>query len=346
MKRKITLLVLALMAIFQFVNAQNILTVDNTPGSNAQFSDLQSAIASATSGDVIYIQPSETSYGDILVDKPLTFLGFGHSGEKETLIEDIRFTEAASNCTFRGLHVTNSFRVQLDDRTLTLTNFVLENNIFDRDISFLYGGVDNMVIRGNVIWTLGAPTTSSSSNSYSNTIIANNILVNYVRVKNHQTVTLKNNIFLSSSQAPIGNMASDTGILTAQNNIFYSSSSANIDKNSTGVLHENSLIYNSGSGSALALNGPNNIANLDPMFVSTNDNDDFEAMLDDYHLLPGSPAIAAGVSGEDIGLYGGGDFVFNNFGLTSDIPTVRIDAITNTVTPNENINVTISTNAQ
>ncbi|WP_373517143.1 hypothetical protein [Pricia sp.] len=341
MKRKITFQVVAFMATFQFMSAQSTITVDNTPGSNAQFSDLQIAIASAQSGDIIYIQPSEVSYGDILVDKPLTLTGFAHSGEKQTLIRDIRFGEAASNCKFSGLRITNQFRVQLNDESVTLTNMVIENCRIDGSMSFLQGGVDNMIIRGCVIWSLGG---ISSVNHYTNTLITDCIITNNIWVSNHQSTTIKNNLFLTGSMRPIGNDAGNSGTLTVQNNIIYISSSSTIDRNHMDVIYENSLIYNRGSGNALPLQGTGNLTNLDPLFVEDNDNIAFEATLDDYHLQTGSVAIGAGVDGEDIGLYGSGDFVFNNFGLPNGIPTVKIEAITNTVAPGENINLVISTN--
>ena len=336
MKRKITLQLLTLLLAFQFANAQTTITVDNTPGSNAQYSDLQIAISNANGGDILYVQPSEVNYGTILVDKPLTFLGFGHGGEKETLIRDILFGDAASNCTFRGLHITNNFRVQTDDANITLTNLVIENCRIDGLTTFHGGGVDNMMVRGNIIWRFG------STGNYTNTLITNNIITGFIRITNHQSVTVKNNLFFGS--ATVGNAADDTGTVTVQNSIFYRSNSATYNPNSTGVTFENCLTYNR-EGLVETLEGANNLDRLDPIFVATNNNDNFEAMLDDYHLQPSSPAIGAGVSGEDIGLYGGGDFVFNNLGLTSDIPTVRIEAISNAVAPGENIDVTISTNA-
>ena len=340
MKTKLFLNI-ALMLAF-ICNSQSVITVDNSVGSNAQFSDLQSAIAIASSGDIIYIHPSEINYGNINVDKTLHLRGFGHSDpDKATLITDLILGENASNSSFSGLRLTDDFIV--DNLSTTLTGLVFENNVVDQ-IILRDAGVDDMLIRGNVFRQIGDLSSSSTFNNYTNTIISNNIIIERIYLKNYQSVEVKNNIILVTNTIPVINQGNTNGSVTVQNNIIYFSSSSTFDSNSAGVIFENCLNYNFGTGNVVALAGTNNIANIDPLFVSATDSN-FDAETDDYHLQGGSLAIGNGVAGEDMGIFNAGPFVFNNFGYTNGIPTVKITAITNSVTVGGNIEVTIDTNS-
>jgi len=321
-------------------NAQNVITVDNSPSSNAQYNDLQTAIEAAVSEDIIYIHPSETNYGNITIPKTLHLRGFAHSDpDKATLITDIKLLENASNSSFSGLRLTNDFIVH--NSTTTLTGLVFENNIVSQMI-FRDAGVDGMIIRGNIIWYIGTSATSSTYNNYTNTTISNNIITGRINLENYQSITVKNNIFLTGN--PFTNYASGDGSITVQNNIFYYSTTFTVNINALGVIFENCLAYNLGSGNVAALSGSNNIINTNPQFVNAA-NAVFNPDIDDYHLQVGSPAIGTGIDGADMGIYNTGPFVFNNFGYTNGLPTVKITSITKEVAPDTNIEVTIETNS-
>lgn len=329
-----------LLFVFLTSNSQNILTVDNSVGSKAQYSDLNTAIALADPSDIIYVHPSEINYGNITITKELHLIGFAHSDpDKATLITNLIIGENASNSSFSGLRITGDFIV--DNLSTTLTGLIFENNIVERRIVLDDAGVDDMLIRGNIISEIGTNNGGSSYNNYTNTIITNNIITFRIYVKNYQTVEVKNNLFLYSA-GPIINRGYENGSITVQNSMFYNSNAGTLDPNSLGVIFSYCLAYNLGSGIFAVLNGDNNIENIDPLFVSA-DNTIFNPDIDDYHLQEGSIAIGNGVSGQDIGLYNVSPFVFNNFGYTNGIPTVKITAITNTVAIDGDVEVTITT---
>lgn len=343
MKTKLFLSI-ALMLAF-ICNSQSVITVDNSVGSNAQYSDLNTAIAIASAGDIIYIHPSEINYGNITVTKTLHLIGFGHSDpDKATYITDLILGGNASNSSFSGLYITDDFFAS--NSSTTLTGLVIENCIVVSQMILNNAGVDDMLIRENIIGIIGDSANLQSRNNYTNTIISNNIIRDRIYLKNYQSVEIKNNIFLSSSSLslPIVNLGNASGSVTVQNNIMYFSSLTNLNSNSAGVIFENCLNYNIGSGTVAALNGSNNFANIDPKFVSAA-NTVFNPDIDDYHLQAGSIAIGNGAAGEDMGIFNVGPFVFNNFGYTNGIPTVKITAITNSVTVGGNIEVTITTNS-
>lgn len=344
--KKITLLTLSLLGSLAFINAQNVITVDNSTGANADFSDLQSAISDpgTNNGDVIYVHPSETTYDAISLNKSLTLVGYSHSSsDKITRIADIVLLDGASDTKITGIFVVDDI---ISNNTTTLTNLVIENCYITDDILF-NSPVDNVVIRGNYVYQIGNTGGNSSSNNYTNTLITNNVIRNYIGLKNFQSITIKNNLFQATGTGyQIYNAGSDEGTITVQNNIFYSNSSSSNDRNRVGVSFDNCLTYNLGSGSFVALNGTNNLDNQNPLFVEDNDDNEFDSDIDDYTLQAGSPAIGAGVNGEDLGLFDGSGFTFNNFGFTNGIPTINIQAISTTVAPGQNLNVIINTSNQ
>ncbi|GAA4972705.1 hypothetical protein [Algibacter aquimarinus] len=324
-----------------YVKAQNTITVDNSVGANAQYSDLQSAISAASNGDIIYVHASEINYGDITIDKSLSLIGFSHGDtDKKTLIDEITLLDNASNTRISGFFITNDLNA--NNNTVELNNIIIENNFFEDGIIYsgdAYAGINQMIIRGNILY--GIATSTSIWSNFKNTIISNNIIRRWIYIKFHESVTIKNNIFLGRYY-PV-NQDSITGDLEVQNCIFYESSSSLVNIDSSGVLYQNCLTYNIGSGSYNTINGTNNLNNQNPNFVSADDAS-YDST-DDYNLQAGSPAIGNGVGGVDIGIYDGSAFTFNNFGYTNGIPTVKITDITDRIAPGANLSVTISTNA-
>jgi hypothetical protein len=324
------------------ITAQSTITVDNSAGADAQYDDLQTAINAANSGDIIYVHASEVNYSSITIDKPITLIGYSHSdSDKITMVDDITLGENASNTRITGLQVLGDFLV---DNSATISNLIIENNFFNGVgtglfIEFRDGGADNVIIRGNVIiGRIGTVATTATSNTLTNALITNNIVSGTIYVRFHESTTIENNIFLNESL--IRNTSSSTGDLEVQDCIFYASRNSVYDPNSSGVIFNNCLTFNDSSG-VTNLAGSNNINDTDPLFVSADD-DFFDPLIDDYNLQTGSPALGAGVSGDNIGIYSTNtSFQFNNLGFTAGIPTVTITAITSQVAPGGNLQVTI-----
>lgn len=322
--------------------AQNTITVDNSLGANADYSDLQPAINFANPNDIIYVHASETSYGQITIGKPLTIIGFGHSNpDKNTFLDDIILNDGSDGLYLSGLYIDGDIEINSDNFT-TLNNLVFENNRIISAIVF-DGPANNVLIRGNVLGQVGR--SGSSSNNYTNTIITNNILRRangaLIYLKNHESVVIRNNIFLYGGG--IKNQNSSTGNVVVQNSILYTNYTGSWDFNDDGVLFENCLTYNPNQAVAI-LNGDGNWDNTNPNFVYVND--DVWNPLFDFHFQIGSVAFGAGVNGEDLGVFDGStSFLFNNYGFTAGIPTVTITAITEQVAPGGTVEVTIHSNS-
>ncbi|MFK7832475.1 MAG: hypothetical protein AB8B52_04290 [Winogradskyella sp.] len=343
MKQITTLSLMFLISSF-FINAQTIITVDNSVGANAEYSDLQLAIDEAASGDIIYVHPSELTYGEIIVNKSINLIGFGHSNTlRNTIIEEIVLEDNASNSRFTGLYITD--RIDCQNSILQIQDIIIENCRVNNRIDFgsftQDEGVNNVIIRGSVTGTIMGNATDL--------IITNNIIRSRIIVdENYNSITIRNNIFFratSGVQVPATNAGNANGSIILQNCIFYDDRGpSDTNNNSPGVIFENCLSYNQGTGNVDLMEGSNNLDNVDPLFVNVN-NDDFEAALDDYNLQAGSPAIGSGAGGLDMGLYDNINFVFNNSGFTAGIPSVSITAITEQVAPGGTIEVTIESSS-
>lgn len=347
--KKITTLSMMLFCSINFIIAQTTRTVDNSNGAGAQYSELQLAIDEAGTNDTLYVHASEINYGDVIINKPLTLIGFTHSSEdKNTLVNDIELVEGASGTRISGIRVTDDLFV---DSVNQLTDLIFENNYVEDAIAFFGGGASDVLIRGCVVEYIGtfSTATSSAGCNFTNTLITNNIVNDAIVTLFPESVTIRNNVFLGAN---VDNYEADNFNQVVQNCVFLvrSNSGTELDINVDGVFYDNCLVFNVfETGTAAPLNGTDNITNEDPLFVSAPEFVSFDfafnAQLDDYNLQVGSPAIGTGAGGVDIGLYDNINFVFNNFGLTPGVPIVNITDITDQVAPGAMVEVTIESSS-
>ncbi len=115
-------------------SAQTILIADNNPnrptGPNI-YATLQAAIDAAALGDIVYVQPSLTTYGDVSINKQITLRGMGFNTGKDlayssvtgdiTLTNTVDNSTAASGTIIEGICVcTSNARVNLGVQSSTL----------------------------------------------------------------------------------------------------------------------------------------------------------------------------------------------------------------------------------
>lgn len=321
-------------------------TVNNTPNTVADFTDLQAAIDAATNGDIIYVQQSATSYGAIIINKNLTIIGRSHSDTGfKTTVSGVRFDAGSSNTTLKGLKTGN------------ISSFGSGNNItdlkfFDNDISgFNFGSsnnYNNVLVQGNIMratFLINANTT--------NILITNNIFFSsFLNFTNTSTMIFSNNIIAYYANPTITN--STTGLLNIDNCIFIGNTSTPLTNGltpNTGTIQvNNSITYNYGTGTYVFATGTgitinaNNQENTDPLFTNVDpssiesiaksfNTNKFDPANDDLTLQAGSPAF-------DDGLFQG--YNFKNFGTPTGIPSLKIDSHSSTVPKNSDLTVTIT----
>ncbi|MFD2541099.1 hypothetical protein ACFSSB_02110 [Lacinutrix gracilariae] len=356
--------ILCFVLVSSSVLAQTIITVDNNPGSTTTHQTIQEAHDAATDGDIIYVQPSSSSYGNIIIDKELTIIGRSHS-EPSKVSQLGTITIRSSNVTIKGLYISSLYA---SSSGAPNTPPYIGLNIFDSYFnSYLQLGTnsatviqDDVTVRGCVL-----AGTNYIYEDATNVLLSNNIFKSNspLRIYNTTSTVIANNVFKFTSSLSFTNYnTSGTAIL--YNNMFITNyaSDATINFNNGDFNLSNNLTYNYGNGDILFANSTtgsylesNTLANTDPLFTNvdntvsnsfagTSSYNPNSRLEDDLTLQATSPALTGGGGGSEMGLYNNG-FLYNILGNARGIPTLDIISYDGAVPKNGTINVTINAKA-
>jgi len=316
MKRAFTLLAL----LCALLNSQNsfakIWRVNNNPGVNADFTDIQSAHNGAASGDTLHIEGSPNSYGGCTFTKKLTVFGSGYFLDETPGSQSLLISSKLGNLSF-NMGSQGSMIMGIDFQGATV-------NIY----------TDDIIIRRNkfsaVANNLPDYYTGLISINYHNdngSIPANNIIVsqNYgvkVGVNNPSTGILITNNYIAI-EGWMGDGSGNTclathssAIILVQNNIFrrgkvlaYNSNfTNNIMVNGffegTGNLYSNNIASGTQFGTD---NGNQSNVVMTNVFVGTGTGISTDGQ---WKLKAGSSALGAGYGSTaqnpiDCGMFGG-----------------------------------------
>lgn len=312
--KKILTICLIIMSLF--LNAA-IITIDNNFPSMGDYTTLQAAHDAANSGDTLFLTPSFIGYRSCNLTKPLTIIGNGYSDTAPSSLPysviwgDFSITAEASGGKLLSLDIGSYMFIYA-------SNYTIEKCRSTWNIKIMQGA-SNVLLRQNKIKRL--------------------------EYQNQTIITLYNNYFLTSNHfclwSELYQVAEAT--LNAFNNLFISDYQCSIQISGTNSLFVNNIIFPNQSG---ILTSYNNIVS-DGSLPPTNGNQlnvDLNTIFLDYqngnfHLKPGSPAIGAGLNGEDIGIYGG-DFPFVDGGAPP-FPTIYHLDVPHTGNSQNGVNITI-----
>jgi len=310
------------------VSQASVLTVSNNANSPGQYTNLQTAIDSASPGDSIYVHGSTTSYGNVTVKKALSFFGTGHNPNKSnTLVAQVGIIQLDSLSSTSGASGTRIIGFKVN-RISGYSGTGGTKNIYISRNYFISGGTkititgSNWIIENNII-----NSSSINVNNKDNIIIRNNIFDNAnINTSNQTTVLISNNIFLAS----FGSALSIVSNALITNNIFSGATpkASGVDANnfSNNITYQTSYDTipfgtNIGSGNFVAQN---------PQFTNVPSNSFSYSY--DFTLSPISLGKNAGTDGTDIGVYGGNKPFVDMTGSPS-IPQVKNVTILNPVIP-------------
>lgn len=314
--------------------AQSTHTVDNSPNSGANFSNLQAAIDAASAGDTIYVHPSTEDYGNITINKLVHLRGIAHhveySGGTYASIGNITLNSpiGAQGISISGVRFGN----MNSSGSQNYSGLEVSNCRFTGiNIS---APADNLVVIGNVVD--GNSPDVFRNQSSGGWMIVNNFIRQQANSQSWNLFrdfdasdVLKNNIIITDQDNENITMFQNSGSLTAENNIFIFAGNAT-GMNSGGVEFNNNLTYSVVGQTLGDLSGSNNLNNTEPQFVDIGGSNYYYGYSKDFHLQEGSPAVGAGIGGGDLGIYGS-DFEFNKYGYPMDLPYPRVLEIANTV---------------
>lgn len=341
-------------------------TVDNNSHSASQFTDIQSAIDSASAGDTIMVKGSNTNYPLILIDKPLTLIGENYLSSNQpaasikasnsTLTPSIRIH--ASNVHLKGFEMPWSGAnpaLYLLENNDTLQNIMVENcSLQNVSIRGNRTGpqalMKNIILRNNIIAGQIQIGETNSNQDYEkialDTFIVENCIVEagFALVKNAYgngnvtglaTFILRNNIFnqtnLCSNCAyfrPSTQYNAALSDVVIQNNIFWGVNPSGC----TNCMFFHNCFWdptNLRDSIPHAPSGNNNLLRTDPLFV--NYSGGAFSPNHDFHLNPGSPCLTGGTGGTQIGIYGG-SYPFS-IGNVPNVPVVAKVEMLHTAIP-------------
>jgi hypothetical protein len=289
--------------------AQTIRRVNNTglsvTGVNV-YNTLQAAHDAASSGDIIYLEPSDISYGNLVCVRPLTIIGNGYFldqnpslqlDKRESIVGTVSFANGSAgsritgcvpsaiyagtnNLTIERNHITSQFYTGYNPAigSVAASNIIFRQNYLDGQFYFYQGGTTTAVSNVNVTNNYIGGGISAPLGQYvymSNILISNNVIGNLAGTSNVgiqvDNSVIKNNILTYTS----------TGVnFTPRNNAY----SYNISGNT---------VFGTANG---------NQQNITPanLFVGGTASTDGA-----FQLRAGSPAIGTGESGTDVGMFGG-----------------------------------------
>lgn len=200
--------------------------VNNSVGVSAAFSSLQTACNTANAGDTIYVEGSNYSYADVLIEKKLVVIGPGYllgknletsADTKSAVINSIHIKTGSDGLQISGLEIDKMYldagnnilikrnKIRLffiyGDSAASKSNITITQNLLD-NLSFLnqYGAsldkhIYNLIILNNII---KAYIDLSSVSIEPSVFSQNTCTVNTVTFRNF---TLNNNVFDVKDQA-------------------------------------------------------------------------------------------------------------------------------------------------
>lgn len=325
MKPVITL-ILAIMYAFT-LNAV-IRTVDNNSPSIGQYSTFAAAFNASSNGDTIYVYPSAIEYLTSNLTKQLTIVGAGFDPANPLMVTSkiSPYTNSigSPNCKFIGLdflqgttlYQTTSIQNCRFNAYLSMlgANSVLEDCQFNNNVYIGNGtlAATNITFYGCTFDYAGynLQTYALASCAAFNCILKSNSF--HISVVNNNTAAAFNHcLFLNQSTATASlvttaNTNYQTATYVFLNSIF------DLKNNLMGNF---TYQYNIFEGSSVNITDPTNQQNVNLATVMV----DYQN--GDYHLCQDSPAIDAGLNGDDIGLYGG-DTPFDDEWYVNKIPSI------------------------
>jgi hypothetical protein len=291
--KKLILLALCFTA-FSVLNSSAKIWRVNNSGLPADFTTIQAAHDAVTvlAGDTLHIEPSGVSYGALVSTKKLIILGPGYflnenanqqANPAPAAISNFTLNEGSSGTVISGLTIASLCYINTGNITISRNSFSNQNIYLSSDHSF-----SNIIISGN--YGIDDITPSGTwAVLITNVLIVNNYLSN-VLLNSQFSGIIANNIFTHQSNTAHG--------FTIKNNICRNTDGGVVFNGSSNTISNN---ISAGGVGFPAGNGNQNSVNMSTVFVGATGN----STDGQWQLKTGSPAIGAGLNGEDCGIYGG-----------------------------------------
>jgi hypothetical protein len=310
MKKLITLSIILLTCL----SAQaKIYRLNNNPGTAAQFTNAQTAIDSCHTGDTLYAEGTTISYGAVTISNKINIIGPGYflaqNPNTQVNPSSALFGEVTCAAGSNGSYLTG---LQIGYLLIAtgVNNIVIKRNYITTGTTaapslYLQGNNANILIVQNYITGIQpscwAPLYLAPG--CSNITIANNYVAgtgagcNVIDVEPGASSVITNNVIWGTQNSYI-----TINNTTFNDNIWNTTSGGGTFSNSANNSQNNNF-SNCGQLDTTGGNARHNHINIPTanIFFLTGS---YDAQ---FKLKAGSPAIGAGITGEDCGIFGGSD---------------------------------------
>lgn len=298
MKKYTAFIIIACLFASTLLQAQTRIRVNNTPGIDADYSDLQEAITNAGEGDIIYIESSGIPYaGSYHVDEPyMTLIGPGYflsandstqANKSPVMIENLYIDETATGTIVMGIMV-DEFYVNAGNVKIT------RNHIYRVNVSYSSSATDLNLYCNYITYEVYVYDGKVSSGGIYNNIFKTNGRA--ISCGESASLNIYNNVF----DVYYGGTVLDVRNASIKNNIIYNSFSSYQPFIDANPANGNNVAYNVICQQELS-QFPNNVWDvaIEDVVVYTTGGPEKKYLLPD-----GSPAIGAGENGVDCGIFG------------------------------------------
>jgi hypothetical protein len=302
------------------------------------------AIAAASNGDFIYVVPSNVTYGGVSLGKSITIMGGGFNPDKpgalRSTVASFSLATGANNSRISGLVISGQLAF---GGGINYSNIMIDKCRL-RDINVNNGNVGNLIVENCIIGENLPGVPLGGFGSSTNVRISNNVIYNVNISGNPGAISglnaglIENNVFIGSVN---GGTLPAFGILTncdVRNNIFLGTR-PQASGTFTGNTQQNNLSFGA-SDNTFSTVGNTSISNIqgsDPLFVNLPFGSTY-LFTYSAQLQAGSPAIASGVGGINMGVFAG-THPFDIYGTS--LPLVQAITPPGTVTQGSNMNVRV-----
>lgn len=352
MKENIILIVFTLLA--DVALSQTTYTANNNPGAVTGVNIFtgataaQDAIAATVNGDIVYIVPSGTNYGDLgSISTEITIYGIGLDPNQAAAVRSTvtRVMINASNIRLSGLTFSAGDAIGF---IASFGNIMIDNCSYGQLLSGF--NVSNLVLQNNIMGVVN--TTLNLTAGSTGVRISNNIVYGPIGGHFHAHgyfhnltgAIIENNIFIGSITASNQRAFREVHNCSVKNNIFYA---VRCETSQPGTFTNNTFEYNL-SFDALANSFPsadgntstNNLVNVNPTFVNLPYGTSY-SFSNDPSLQAGSPALTGSELGTEISVFGGGTPLELTF---TSLPTIQSVVVPSSISQGSDLPINIKGN--
>ena len=292
--------------------------VNNNPGIDADTSSFAGAVADASSGDTIYLEPSGISYvsANLDINKKLVIIGPGYflgqnpltqANQGEARLDyDLNLYEGSDGTVIMGCHFTQDLRVDY-----STNNILIKRNYFSGNDGRIIlensntAGSNIMIVENYLHYNYGGSTykyraTIDVTAGYSNLLIMNNFIkrtnpmystINAITIESNSSAIIQNNVIY-------GDINNQSKMSSFTNNIFLNTNSVN------DTLHD-SFSNNISETDKIPGRFGSNMANVDMTEVFDTTCATCLSMDGMYQINPASFAATYADHGGEVGMFGG-----------------------------------------